>query len=100
MSVFSRQHGRRRFDHLVTELSVAIGAKIPRYDLWLRIHEYGWNPDQLTRGEAVSFCGVPLSSFLATRGLRLRASRQRQLKREMQRFDPSMPTPYQRVERL
>ena len=94
------RHGRRRFDHLVTELSVAVGQKIPRYALWLRLHEYGWNPDELSRDEAISFCGTPLSSFLATQGLRLRASRQRRLQREMARYDPALPTPYERMARF
>ena len=93
-------HGRRRFDHLVAELSVATGERIPRYALWLRIHEYGWNPDTLTREQAVSFCGVPLSSFLAMRGLRLRSRLQRRLTRQMERYDPSIPTPYERMERF
>lgn len=100
MASESAQHGRRRFDHLVTELSVAIGARVPRYALWLRIHEYGWNPDRLSREQAVSFCGTPLSSFLATRGLRLRTRGQRRLRREMERYDPAIPTPYERMERF
>jgi len=100
MAAAHSQNGRRRFDHLVTELSVAVGVKVPRYALWLRIHEYGWNPDELSREAAISFCGTPLSSFLATRGLRLRAHRQRRLKREMERYDPAIPTPYERMERF
>jgi hypothetical protein len=97
MVISPAQLGRRRFDHLVAELSVAIGSRVPRYALWLRMHEYGWNPDRLTREQAVAFCGVPLSSFLATRGLRLRSWRQKRLLREMERFDPALPTPYDRV---
>jgi hypothetical protein len=100
MAALSPQLGRRRFDHLVTEVSVAVGQRIPRYALWLRLHEYGWNPDALSREHAISFCGTPLSSFLATRGLRLRASRQRRLRREMERYDPAIPTPYERMERF
>ena len=100
MTADPAQHGRRRFDHLVAELSVAIGARLPRYALWLRLHEHGWNPDRLSREQAIAFCGPPLSSFLATRGLRLRAGRQRRLRREMERYDPAIPTPCERIERF
>ena len=100
MASNSSSLGRRRFDHLVVELSVAIGTRVPRYALWLRMHEYGWVPEELTREQAVSFCGTPLSSFLATRGLRLRARRQKKLLYEMERYDPALPTPYERMARF
>ena len=91
---------RRRFDHFVTELSVAIGVRIPRYQLWLRMHEQGWDPDELTREEVVAFCGTSLSGFLAARGLHIRERARRRLQREMERYDPSLPTPYERMARL
>ena len=96
----SATSGRRRFDHLVTELSVAIGGRIPRYALWLRMHEHGWNPDDLSRDQVVLFCGTPLSGFLAARGLRIRARALRRLQREMERYDPALPTPYERMARF
>ena len=97
MKVPPALHGRRRFDHLVVELSVALGTQVPRYALWLRMHDYGWNPDRLSRDQAVAFCGIPLSSFLAAHGLRLRSRRQKRLRREIERFDPAIPMPCERV---
>ena len=97
MKIPAPLHGRRRFDHLVAELSVALGTHVPRYALWLRMHEYGWNPDRLSREQALAFCGVPLSSFLAAQGLRLRSRRQQRLIREVERFNPAIPTPDERV---
>lgn len=92
--------GRRRFDHFVAELSVAIDSRVPRYALWLRMHEQGWNPDDLSREDVVAFCGAPLAGFLAARGLHIRERARRRLQREMGRYDPSLPTPYERMARL
>lgn len=91
---------RRRFDHLVIELSVAIGVRVPRYPLWLRMHEQGFNPDDLSREDVVSFCGTSLSGFLASRGLHIGERARRRLQRQMERFDPAVPTPYERMARL
>jgi len=91
---------RRRFDHLVLEISLAVGSRIPRYDLWLHLHDLGWNPEQLPRGAAVAFCGAPLTRFLADCGLRLTPRGQRRIQRAVRRYDPSIPTPYERMARI
>lgn len=85
--------GRSRFDHLATEVSVAVGARIPRYPLWLRIHEAGDDPEALTREAAVAFCEGPLLHFLLDHGYWLSARARRRLVREVARFDPSRSTP-------
>lgn len=92
--------GRRRFDHLVIEISVAVGRRVPRYALWLRLHELGWDPEELSREAALAFCGAPLSGFLGERGLALAPRPRRRLERSVARFDPSVPTPCETFARL
>jgi hypothetical protein len=92
--------GRRRFDHLVLEISLALGQRVSRYALWLRLHDLGWNPEQLTRDAALAFCGAPLSRFLADRGLTLSPRAKRGVQRAVGRYDPAVPTPYERMARL
>ena len=89
---------RRRFDHLALEISVAARARIPRYQLWLHLHQQGWNPEGLSRSAALAFCGEPLDAFLADHGLRPSRRARRQLRRAVERYDPSLPTPYERME--
>ena len=89
--------GRRRFEHLVVELSVAAGKSVPRYRLWLRLHDLGWNPEDLEREEALAFCDGPLAIFLAEVGIRVNPRSQRRLRREISRFDPEMLSPYERI---
>jgi hypothetical protein len=84
---------RRRFDHLVAEISVAVGARIPRYDLWLWIHENGCNPEAMTSRATVDFCTGPLSSFLAEHHLQLSPRAQGRLLRAVARYDPAVPSP-------
>jgi len=84
---------RRGFDHLVAEISVAVGVRIPRYALWSHLHESGANPDALTARDSAAYCGAPLEDFLAARGLRLDARAKRRLRRCVARFDPDTPTP-------
>jgi hypothetical protein len=88
---------RRRFDNLVEEISLTVREGIPRYRLWLRLHELGWNPEQLTLQAALSFCEGPLIEFLADRGLVLRPQDLRRIRRAVSRFDPAIPTPYERM---
>jgi hypothetical protein len=92
--------GRRRFDHLVEEISVAAGQLIPRYELWMRLHELGWDPEQLTRDAAVRFAGDPLTGFLADLGLFVPERARRRLERAVRRYDPAVPTPYEQLARL
>lgn len=89
--------GRRRFDHLVMAISVAVRVPIPRYALWLHLHELGCNPEALTREMALAFCDGPLSGFLAERGLHLRRRAARRLFREVDRFDPDWLDPEERL---
>jgi hypothetical protein len=87
---------RRRFDHLVVELSVAVGCMLPRYPLWLCLHESGFNPETLSKEQALAFCGEPMSAFLGERGLSLGIRARRHLMREIERFDPSVLSPFER----
>lgn len=91
---------RRRFDHLVLEISAAVGEHIPRYPLWLRLHELGWNPERLSRQDTIAFCGAPLTRFLAEHGLALPPHARRRLERNLRRYDPGIPTPYERMARI
>jgi len=91
--------GRRRFDHLVLEISLAAGRRIPRWDLWMRLHELGWDPESLTRQAAVAFCRSDLDGFLGDLGLYLSPRSLRRVERAVRRFDPLVPTPYDRLVR-
>lgn len=88
---------RTRFDHLAAEVSVAVGALIPRYPLWLRLHELGADPEALSRQQAVDFCRGPLIHFLVDRGYWLSPRARRRLVRTVERFDPDRPTPADRL---
>jgi hypothetical protein len=92
--------GRRRFEHLVVELSVAVAQAIPRYRLWLRMHDLGWDPENLDLEQALTFCDGPLRIFLAESGLKMSSRSIRRLRREIGRFDPDILTPYERVAEL
>ena len=91
---------RRRFDHLVRELSHELDEAVPRFALWLRIHELGLDPEGLTRDEAVYLCGSFLKRFLRERGWRLSTLARRRLRRSVARFDPAVPTPDGHLEAL
>jgi len=88
--------GRRRFDHLFAEASVAAGRLLPRFELWMACHEVGLDPESLTREQAIAFCHGHLPAFLAALGLALAPRSARRLEREVSRFDPRHPTPYER----
>jgi hypothetical protein len=83
---------RTRFDHLAAEVSVAIGVAIPRYPLWLRLHELGADPEALSREDAIDFCSGPLVHFLVEQGYWLSPRERRRLLRTVERFDPDVPT--------
>lgn len=89
--------GRRRFEHLVMELSLAVEQTIPRYRLWLRLHDFGWDPENLELEHAVAFCKGPLKIFLAESGLQMSARASRHMRKEVGRFDPNILTPYDRM---
>jgi hypothetical protein len=88
---------RSRFDHLAAEVSVAVGTRIPRYPLWLRLHELGADPEALTRQAALAFCEGPLVRFLVDHGLWLTPRAQRRLLKSVARFDPLRLSPADRL---
>jgi len=91
---------RRRFDHLVEELSLALGALAPRYRLWLRLRELEADPDALTATAAIQFCQSHLAGFLREEGLELSRFALMRVRRRVARYDPAVPTPYERMEQL
>jgi len=92
--------GRRRFEHLVVELSVAVGQVIPRYALWLKLGELGWDPEALSRRAVMSFCDEHLQQFVNDCGASLTARKARRLRRTLERFDPAQLTPYEHMQRF
>jgi hypothetical protein len=92
--------GRRRFDNLHVELSVALGVGIPRFELWMEFHEWDMDPEHLTHEEAIAFCAGPLERYLHRRGLSLRPRALRRLCRKVEKYDPSIMTPYERFAAL
>ena len=90
---------RRLFEYLFVELSVSVGTRIPRYALWLHLHDLGWNPEALKTTEVLSFCDGPMESFLADRGFRLSPRAQSRLRKSLERFDPLRPLPHEILER-
>jgi len=91
---------RRRFDHLVVELSVAVGYRLPRYALWLRMREAGLNPEDLSKEEVLAFCDAPVTAFLEEHGFSLPIRARRRLLRSLAQFDPTVLTPYERFARI
>lgn len=91
---------RRSFDHLHAELSVEIGTLVPRYALWVSVREAGLDPDRLESGHLARFVDERLARFLAEEGLALPTRRLQRLRRRLVRFDPSVPTPYETMERI
>jgi hypothetical protein len=95
-----RPRQRRGFDLLFTEISVAVGSCIPRYPLWLRLHELGYDPERLDREAVTSFCGEPLEGFLFEYGVLLPRRELLRVRRRVSLFDPDTPTPYERMAAL
>jgi hypothetical protein len=91
---------RRRFDHLILEISLALNRNLPRYPLWITFKELGMDPEFLTREAVIEFCDEHLADFLARLGYVLPPRRIRRLQRAVARFDPALPTPYERMARI
>ncbi len=91
---------RRRFDHLVQELSLALDLAVPRFALWTALRDAGFDPEELSRDGALAFIDGPAHRFLADLGLRLAARSERRLRRRLARFDPSYPPPEEVFARL
>jgi len=92
--------GRRVFNRLVVEISLAVGHYVSRYALWMYVHELGIDPEQMSVQEAQGFCGVPLRRFLSAQGLRLEPGELRRLERQLCRINPYRADPYDRLARL
>jgi hypothetical protein len=86
---------RRLFDHLFAEISVAAGIRVPRYALWLELHDLGWNPEAITTKQALAFIDGGLRRFLGERGLAIAPRASRRLRKLVARFDAGHPTPYE-----
>jgi hypothetical protein len=91
---------RRRFDHLIIELSLALERNLPRYPLWLTFKELGADPDYLSREAVIEFCDQHLAEFLGHLGHTLTPRQTRRLRRTVARYDPEITTPYERMARL
>jgi hypothetical protein len=91
---------RKLFNHLFVELSVAIGKRVPRYALWLELHDQGWDPESLLVAEAHAFCDGPMEGFLSNRGMKISRRARIRLRKELAKFDPSRPLPQEIFERL
>jgi len=92
--------GRRRFDRLVLELSVALDRWVPRYPLWQAVHGAGFDPEQWSGPEAERFCTRELPRWLRLNGYSLSETRVIKLARTIARFDPSHLTPEEHFARL
>jgi len=85
---------------LILEISLAVNQSLPRYPLWLAFKELGMDPEFLTREAVIDFCDEHLPDFLARLGYSLPPRRIRRLQRAVARFDPALPTPYERMARI
>jgi len=92
--------GRRRFDRLVMELSVALDRWVPRYQLWQAVHAAGFDPERWSGAEAERFCTHELPRWLRCNGFSLAEPRVQKLARTLARFDPSRLTPEEHFARL
>jgi hypothetical protein len=92
--------GRRRFDRLVTELSVALERWVPRYPLWQAVHAAGYDPERWNGADVERFCLRELPRWLRLQGYTLSNARVERLARTLGRFDPSHLTPEEHFARL
>jgi hypothetical protein len=63
------------------------------------MHESGFNPEALSKEQALAFCEAPVTAFLGEHGLSLGLRARRRLLREIQRYDPSVLSPFERFAR-
>jgi hypothetical protein len=91
---------RRRFEFLHIELSVAVGAVVPRYGLWLFLRARGSDPEQLGRKSTLAFLEHDLDDFLEPNGMCIHPRERRRLTTRMKRFDPRHATPEEVMERM
>jgi hypothetical protein len=91
---------RRRFDHMVVELSVALDRWVARYALWQAVKDAGYDPESWSGGEAQRFCTTELPRWLRRNGHSLPEARLSKLARSVARFDPGLLTPEEHFARL
>jgi hypothetical protein len=91
---------RRRFDNLVIELSVAAGRLVPRYALWLHLHELGLDPVGLPKRDLLAFLDDELRGFMSVHDLEISDRALRRLRSRIDRFDPRYPTPEETMRRI
>ena len=75
---------------------MALRVAVPRYQLWLELHQWNIDPEYLTREQAMAFCDGPLASYLHRYGLSLRHRALRRLCRRVAKYDPTVATPDER----
>jgi hypothetical protein len=92
--------GRRIFNRMVIEISLAVGHCVSRRALWVLMRERQVDPDQMAGEDVVAFCGLPLRRFLASQGLHLRPLELQRLERQLRGINPYRPDPYDRVDGL
>lgn len=90
--------GRRVFNRLVIEISLAVRHCVSRYALWVYLHELDVDPEQMTAKDAAEFCGIRLRRYLATQGIRLEPSELLRLERQIRGINPYRPDPYDRID--
>ncbi len=91
---------RKLFNHLFVELSVSIGKRVPRYSLWLELHDLGWDPESLQVTEALAFCDGSMEGFLTERGMKISQRARTRLRKDLAKFDPTRPLPQEIFERI
>jgi hypothetical protein len=84
---------RRRFNHLIAELSELADRPVDRYALWLRLHELGLQPETLSHLQVLRFCDRHLEGFLSDQGLTISRRGRRKLLRILTRDEPIPPVP-------
>jgi hypothetical protein len=92
--------GRRRFDRLLQELSVALDRWVARYPLWQAVHAAGFDPERWTGPEVERFCLLELPRWLRNNGYSMSETRVVKIARTLARFDPSYLTPEEHFARL
>ena len=91
---------RRYFEHLYSEICVAVNRRVSRYDLWLLVWESGGDPDELNPSRAQHFVENNLGVFLSEENAQLDRRSLRRLEHRILRFDPRFPTPEECFSRL
>ena len=92
--------GRRRFDRLVLELSLALDRSLPRFSLWQAVHAAGFDPEAWSAADAQRFCTLELPRWLRNQGFSIPESRVERIARTVARFDPTQLLPEEHFARL